>query len=83
MSETEHKSTSDMSARKIFELLGSPATDGVAARLGRLTVPGRKPIQTPNYTAVTSRGAVPHLTPDNVMKHTSFGSVYMSLEDCM
>lgn len=74
--------TSGMPPRKIFELLGTSVAKGCAARLGRLSVPGRRPIETPNYTAVTSRGALPHLTPDNVKNHTYVESAYMALEDC-
>ncbi|QUC18882.1 uncharacterized protein UV8b_03123 [Ustilaginoidea virens] len=81
MSATETTKGSTMPARKVFELLGATVADGCAARLGRLSMPGRRPIDTPNYTAVTSRGAVPHLTPDNVSKHTGVGSAYMALED--
>ncbi|KAM4056062.1 queuine tRNA-ribosyltransferase domain-containing protein [Hirsutella rhossiliensis] len=66
---------------KTFQLLSSPATNGCAARLGRLALPGRRVIETPNYTAVTSRGAVPHLTPDNLSKHTTVGAAYLALED--
>ncbi|PHH89442.1 hypothetical protein CDD83_6047 [Cordyceps sp. RAO-2017] len=66
---------------KTFRVLSSAATDGRTARLGRLTFAGRRAIQTPNYTAVTSRGAVPHLTPDNLGKFTTVGAVYMALED--
>lgn len=73
---------SDMPARKVFELLGAVVADGCAARLGRLSIPGRKPIETPSYTAVTSRGALPHLTPDNVRQYTNLGAAYMALEDC-
>ncbi|OAQ63451.1 tRNA-guanine transglycosylase family protein [Pochonia chlamydosporia 170] len=80
MSETHHID-SDMPARKVFELLGAVVADGCAARLGRLSIPGRKTIDTPNYTAVTSRGAIPHLTPDNVTRHTNLGAAYMALED--
>ncbi|KAM0255223.1 hypothetical protein ACHAQJ_005987 [Trichoderma viride] len=70
-----------MSGRKIFELVTSAAADGSAARLGKMSLPGRKVIETPNFFAVTSRGAVPHLTPDNFRKHTSVSGVYMALED--
>ncbi|KAJ6438631.1 tRNA-guanine transglycosylase family protein [Purpureocillium lavendulum] len=70
-----------MAARRVFEILGSAAADGCTARLGRLAFAGRRPIDTPNFTAVTSRGAIPHLTPDNVGKHTSVDATYMALED--
>ncbi|KAH7318694.1 tRNA-guanine(15) transglycosylase-like protein [Stachybotrys elegans] len=71
----------DMSARTVFQALGSSPTGGISARLGRLSFPGRKVIETPNFTAATSRGVVPHLTPDNIQKHTSLGAAYMALED--
>ncbi|KAG5934507.1 hypothetical protein E4U53_000681 [Claviceps sorghi] len=72
----------DMPVRNVFQVLGSAvAAAGGVARLGRLSIPGRRPIDTPNYTAMTSRGAIPHLTPDNVTKHTSLTSAYMALED--
>ncbi|ATY58417.1 tRNA-guanine transglycosylase family [Cordyceps militaris] len=62
-------------------LFTSAAVAGTAARLGRLALPGRAAIDTPNYTSVASRGAVPHLTPDNMTKSVSPGPVYMALED--
>ncbi|XWW96714.1 hypothetical protein V2A60_004693 [Cordyceps javanica] len=65
-------------ARTIFT---STAVEGTAARLGRLALPGRAAFETPNYTSVASRGAVPHLTPDNMARYVSPGSVYMALED--
>ncbi|KAG8421816.1 hypothetical protein J3458_003660 [Metarhizium acridum] len=72
---------SNMPTRKIFELLGAAIADGCAARLGRLSIPGRRPMETPSYTAITSRGAIPHLTPDNVTRYTNCGAAYMALED--
>ncbi|OAA66146.1 tRNA-guanine transglycosylase family protein [Cordyceps fumosorosea ARSEF 2679] len=59
----------------------SAAVPGTAARLGRLALPGRAAIDTPNYTSVASRGAVPHLTPDNMTRYLPPGPVYMALED--
>lgn len=64
-----------------FEILRSAVGDGTAARLGRLAFPQRTPIETPNFFAVTSRGVVPHITPDNVAKYGHFGGAYMALED--
>ncbi|RDA89991.1 hypothetical protein CP533_2688 [Ophiocordyceps camponoti-saundersi (nom. inval.)] len=64
-----------------FRLLSSATSNRCTARLGRLTLPGRRIIETPSYAAVTSRGCVPHLTPDNLKKHTSLGAAYMALED--
>lgn len=41
-----------------------------------------KTIETPHYVAVTSRGVVPHLSPDVLSKHTSISAAYFGLEDC-
>jgi queuine tRNA-ribosyltransferase len=65
-----------------FEVLKAVLGEGAAARLGQLALPKRNRIETPNFLAVTSRGVVPHLTPDNVAKHGGFGGSYMALEDC-
>ncbi|KAK3326477.1 tRNA-guanine(15) transglycosylase-like protein [Apodospora peruviana] len=65
-----------------FEVLKAAVRDGAAARLGRLALAGRKTvIDTPNYFANTSRGTVPHVTPDNISKHLQTGGAYMALED--
>jgi hypothetical protein len=53
-----------------------------SARLGKLTLKGRRAIDTPNFLAVASRGVVPHITPDVISQHTSIGGVHMALEDC-
>lgn len=68
-----------------FEILKTVALDHGAARVGRLAFPrqrGRLPIDTPNFIAITSRGSVPHMTPDVVTQHTQLGGAYMALEDC-
>ncbi|KAI0471552.1 tRNA-guanine transglycosylase family protein [Xylariaceae sp. FL0804] len=68
--------------KSIFEVLKSADDDhGPSARLGRLSLPGRKPIDTPNFISLTSRGAVPHMTPDNVANRTELCGTYMALED--
>ena len=51
-------------------------------RLGSV-ISGKKRIPTPNYVVPTSRGVVPHLTPDLLQRHTKIGTVYVALEDCM
>lgn len=66
-------------SRKVFDVLSSVAQN--APRLGRLSLPNRKPIDTPNFMPVTSRGAIPHITPDN-MQYAEPTPVYMALEDC-
>lgn len=57
-------------------------TQDVGARLGRLTMPSRTALDTPHYVALTSRGVVPHLTPDNTLSETHINGVYVALEDC-
>jgi queuine tRNA-ribosyltransferase len=52
------------------------------ARVGSLAVKGRTPIATPHYVATTSRGVVPHLSHDNLLRHTKIRSMYFGLEDC-
>lgn len=64
-----------------FELLRGGLADG-AARLGRLAMSGRREVSTPNFLAITSRGAVPHITPDNLKAHVPVGGTYIALEDC-
>lgn len=65
-----------------FNLLGSSASI-LTPRVGRLTIAGRKPISTPHYIPLTSRGAVPHLAHDVMRYNTSIGSLFVGLEDCM
>lgn len=57
-------------------------TSTLSPRLGRLALPSRNPIQTPHFLASTSRGVVPHLTPDTFRRDTSISAVYLALEDC-
>jgi queuine tRNA-ribosyltransferase accessory subunit len=69
--------------RKIlFEILSHVDPNAAGARLGRLSFQGRRDIDTPNFFAVTSRGVLPHLTPDIISAHTQIGGVHMALEDC-
>jgi queuine tRNA-ribosyltransferase len=76
--------TSQESTLTMFELLKPSVGEAGVARLGRLAFAGgRRTMQTPNYLAVASRGVVPHLTPDNVTKHTTFDASYLAIEDCM
>lgn len=65
-----------------FDLLKTIANDGVNARLGRLALPRRHAVDTPNFFAIASRGVVPHLTPDNVARYGDLPGVYMAMEDC-
>ncbi|KAI9827010.1 MAG: hypothetical protein M1826_006489 [Phylliscum demangeonii] len=66
-----------------FQVMRSASQAGVEHRLGQLHVRGRpSPISTPHYIGVTSRGAVPHLSPDMMRRHTQLSGVYVALEDC-
>lgn len=58
------------------------AAGALAPRLGRLSLPGRKPILTPDFLGNTSRGAVPHISQDNFRKTNAINGVYVALEDC-
>jgi queuine tRNA-ribosyltransferase accessory subunit len=72
-----------MTGANIFSLLGlDSSSEQSVARLGQISLKGRKPIETPDFLAITSRGVVPHLTPDVVREHTQFGGVHLALEDC-
>jgi len=51
------------------------------ARLGELALRHKHVINTPHYIVPTSRGAVPHLSPDNLARHTSISALYVALED--
>lgn len=57
-------------------------SQGLGIRLGRLTVAGRKAVDTPHFLGITSRGVVPHLTQDTFARDTNIGAVYVPLEDC-
>ncbi|KAJ0117031.1 tRNA-guanine transglycosylase [Diaporthe amygdali] len=64
-----------------FETLKTAGAEGLAARLGRLVLPQRQAVDTPNYFAVASRGVVPHLTPDTIARHGGLSGAYMAMED--
>ncbi|KAL7625733.1 hypothetical protein AAE478_004956 [Parahypoxylon ruwenzoriense] len=65
----------------MFNVLRSVSTDGGVSRIGRITLPKRRPVDTPNFLALTSRGVIPHLTPDVISQYTELGGTYMALED--
>ena len=64
-----------------FQILKNGLAGG-AARLGKLSLPKRRAMDTPNFIALTSRGTVPHITPDNITQYTAVAGGYMALEDC-
>lgn len=51
-------------------------------RLGQLLLRQRQSISTPTFVAATSRGVIPHVTPDVLSKLTRVPAVYVGLEDC-
>lgn len=51
-------------------------------RLGTISMRSRSTIQTPHYFALSSRGAVPHLSQDMMRDHTAIMGIYSALEDC-
>jgi queuine tRNA-ribosyltransferase accessory subunit len=65
-----------------FSIAKSAGPNTVSPRLGALIIPRRKPIQTPHFLALTSRGAVPHISQDTLRDNTNVKGVYLALEDC-
>ena len=59
-----------------------PKPSGLGPRLGTIALKGRAPLPTPHYLALSSRGAVPHLSQDVMRKHTDIKAVHVALEDC-
>ena len=73
---------SETGQRFLFDILSDVDPDVVGPRLGRLSVKGRDHLETPNFVAVSSRGVVPHITPDVISASSQIGGVHMALEDC-
>lgn len=71
-----------MESKELFETLSPVDLNVIGPRLGRLTVPGRSQLDTPNFFAVTSRGVIPHITPDVLASSTDIRGLHMALEDC-
>nr|POE87590.1 queuine trna-ribosyltransferase accessory subunit 2 [Quercus suber] len=46
-----------------------------------LLTPEHTLLETPHYLAITSRGVVPHLSPDTFIRDTNLVGVYIGLED--
>ncbi|KAI4264062.1 MAG: hypothetical protein L6R42_000828, partial [Xanthoria sp. 1 TBL-2021] len=65
-----------------FEVGDIPHRD-CSQRLGLLSLPGRRPIDTPHYFAVSSRGCVPHLSQDMMKGNTGIKGIYAALEDSL
>ncbi|GES65714.1 tRNA-guanine transglycosylase family protein [Aspergillus terreus] len=64
-----------------FTLLTPSTASVLTPRLGTLAFAGRKPISTPNFVSLTSRGAVSHISHDVMREQTAIGSLYFGLED--
>ena len=71
-----------MEQKELFETLSSADPNVIGPRLGRLRFEGRDELDTPNFLALTSRGAVPHMTPDVISSNTDIRGIHMALEDC-
>ncbi|PWY79627.1 tRNA-guanine transglycosylase family protein [Aspergillus heteromorphus CBS 117.55] len=73
---------SESSPQSPDEMLSFNVTPSVLSpRLGRLAIAGRKPISTPHYIPLSSRGIVPHIAQDVMRDHTAIGSLFVGLED--
>lgn len=68
--------------KMIFELLSHVEPSIAGPRVGRLSIQGRHPFETPNFFAISSRGVIPHVTPDFISAHIRIGGIHMALEDC-
>ncbi|KAI0157924.1 tRNA-guanine transglycosylase [Hypoxylon sp. FL1284] len=64
-----------------FNVLRNVASDEGVQRTGQLAIPKRRCIGTPNFLALSSRGPIPHMTPDVISKHTQLNGSYLALED--
>jgi queuine tRNA-ribosyltransferase subunit QTRTD1 len=71
-----------MAKRLCFEVLSHVDPNVSGPRLGRMIVEGRKDLETPNFLAVSSRGVIPHMTPDVIAASTQIGGIHMAIEDC-
>ena len=72
-----------MTKQHFFRVLSSADSDASGARLGQVQINGRRDLDTPNFLAISSRGVIPHISPDVIAAHTNFGGVHMAVEDCM
>ncbi|KAF3912823.1 hypothetical protein AA313_de0202173 [Arthrobotrys entomopaga] len=59
----------------------STSTSISNARIGVLSLSKGFTLPTPNYITPTSRGVVPHISPDNLERNTSVAGVHVALED--
>lgn len=65
-----------------FEILSPHDATTLGPRLGQLFCKGRKPVPTPNLFNLTSRGVIPHISPDVVLSSDiRVEGVHMAVED--
>ncbi|KAG9245443.1 putative Queuine tRNA-ribosyltransferase-like protein [Calycina marina] len=72
---------SEIAKKLAFEILGNVDPVVTSARLGRLSIAGRKDVDTPNFFAVSSRGVIPHMTPDVVASNFNGAGIHIAIED--
>lgn len=80
----ENSADSDPDSAMCFRLLAPAVKDAAnrsGPRLGRLSI-NKVTLETPTFVAPASRGAVPHLSHDNLQDHTNIKGIYVALEDC-
>ncbi|OJJ48510.1 hypothetical protein ASPZODRAFT_140800 [Penicilliopsis zonata CBS 506.65] len=77
----ENPSASSLTTEMCQFTILKGAAPVLAPRLGRLVLAGRKPISTPHFVPLTSRGTVAHLSHDVMRDQTSIASLYCGLED--
>jgi queuine tRNA-ribosyltransferase subunit QTRTD1 len=58
-----------------FNILKSTGPNIISPRLGTLIIQRRKPVETPHFIALTSRGAVPHISQDTLRDNTNVKGV--------
>lgn len=80
----ENSADPDPDSAMCFRLLAPVVKDAASRsgpRLGRLSI-NKVTLETPTFVAPASRGAVPHLSHDNLRDHTNIKGIYVALEDC-
>ena len=65
-----------------FEVLLPGLGESNSQRLGLLRTIKRNDIETPNLLALSSKGSVPHLTPDIFQTETAIQAIHAGFEDC-
>ncbi|KAI9891252.1 MAG: hypothetical protein M1814_002942 [Vezdaea aestivalis] len=72
-----------MPSKPTFRLRPAFSAHAFRPRRGTFHIPHRTPLETPTFIPLTSRGTIPHLSPDMVQEHTRSYSAQIALEDCM